>query len=195
MTKRYLDDLQSRGHPVVETEWLSTSSPSLPDTLRRKGWSKAVVKPEISGGAHRTYVVTADTAPQLQAEIDDLLTAADVMVQPFLHEIVDEGEWSLVFFREEFSHAIVKRPALGDFRVQPQHGGTVTPASPPQEMIRQARSIIEEAPAPVLYARVDGIRTASRLRLIELEVIEPLLYFHYAPGSQARFARALASML
>ena len=34
------------------------------------------------------------------------------------------GEWSLVFFAGRFSHAVLKRPAAGDFRVQAEHGGS-----------------------------------------------------------------------
>ena len=53
-----------------------------------------------------------------------------VMVQPFVPEVLAEGEWSLVFLGGRFSHAVRKRPRGGDFRVQSEHGGLTESAVP-----------------------------------------------------------------
>ncbi len=46
------------------------------------------------------------------------------LVQPFQPEIQTEGEWSLIFIDGEYSHAVLKRPAAGDYRVQNDFGGS-----------------------------------------------------------------------
>lgn len=35
-----------------------------------------------------------------------------------MSEVVRDGEWSFIFFGGEFSHAVLKRVAAHDFRVQ-----------------------------------------------------------------------------
>ncbi len=117
-----------------------------------------------------------------------------MLVQPFLPEVVAEGEWSLLFFGGRYSHAVVKRTRPGDFRVQTQHGGTYTPAEPPPPLIAEAQAVLAAAgAADELYARVDGIVRGGRFALMELEVTEPALFFD--PVSADRFAEALLARL
>ena len=113
------------------------------------------------------------------------------MAQPFLPEVVEQGEWSLVFFRGEWSHAVVKRPREGDFRVQWTHGGRHAGVAPPAGLVEQARAALAAAPAPGLYARVDGVVRDGRFLLMELEQIEPYLFFGERPGSSDRFVEAI----
>ena len=47
------------------------------------------------------------------------------------------------------------------------------------------------APLP-LYARVDLVRNGTGFALMELELIEPSLYFNMDPVSPRRFAAAFA---
>jgi glutathione synthase/RimK-type ligase-like ATP-grasp enzyme len=122
-----------------------------------------------------------------------------VMVQPFLPEI-QEGEWSLVFLGGEYSHAVVKRPADGDFRVQHDFGGTVERREPEGSLIEDARNVLRAAAkatktaiGDILYARVDGIVRDGGLLLMELEVIEPVLFFSHAPGAAARMAELIVA--
>jgi hypothetical protein len=113
------------------------------------------------------------------------------MVQPFLPEIVTEGEWSLLFIAGIFSHAVLKRPADGNFLVQSEFGGTSVPATPPPRLVDDAALALGSAPGRSLYARVDGVRRGDRLILLELELLEPDLFFRFGPGSAERFAEAL----
>jgi hypothetical protein len=46
------------------------------------------------------------------------------------------GETSFIFFLIKFSHAVNKKPAEGDFRIQVQFGGQYTN---PKELIEQAQ--------------------------------------------------------
>jgi len=115
-----------------------------------------------------------------------------LMVQPFIRQIVSQGEWSLVFLDGGYSHAVLKKPADGDYRVQQQHGGSLTPATPPPELIAQAAKALAAVPSPWLYARVDGCVLDAEFTLMELELIEPELFFRSQKGAAERLAKAIA---
>ena len=115
------------------------------------------------------------------------------MVQPLVESLVRDGEWSFVFLGGEFSHAVLKRPAPGDFRVQSIHGGTVSRGNPRQEWVSQARAVLDSVTEPWLYARVDGCIVDGRVVLMELEMLEPDLFFNLAPEAAVRFADCLES--
>ena len=158
--KTYLRDLEARGIPVIPTRWLDAgSSTSLRELRRQTGWTELVVKPTVSGGAHRTW----RSAPNEETVDDERLAESvgrgEVMVQPLVREIEREGEWSLVFFGGAYSHTVLKRPGTSDFRVQREHGGTLEPAEPATSVIAAAEraiaAILVGGDTP-LYARVDG---------------------------------------
>ncbi|MGZ3707955.1 MAG: hypothetical protein ACXWPM_03900, partial [Bdellovibrionota bacterium] len=106
-------------------------------------------------------------------------------------EVTAFGEVSLLYFGGEFSHAVLKTPASGDFRVQAEHGGGTRAFSPPPELLAQAERILALIPKPWLYARVDAVVDSSlQLVLMELELIEPCLFLSYAPQAAARLVDA-----
>ena len=124
--KRYLRDLAEGGHRVVETEWIASGDdPALADRLDRRGWQQVVVKPSVSASATDTWQLHRRDADAHDARVRTLTARGAVMMQPFLPEIVERGEWSLVYFDGNFSHAVVKRPAAGEFRVQAEFGGAI----------------------------------------------------------------------
>jgi glutathione synthase/RimK-type ligase-like ATP-grasp enzyme len=190
--KSYLRDLEAKGVPIVPTHWSERGAPeNLQEKLRELGWDKAVIKPRIAATAYRTQLVSTDDAPSAQALFDDLRGGPGVMVQRFMDGIAIEGEWSLIFFDGAFSHAIVKHPQLGDFRVQSDFGGTSHLADPPPLVLESAIRAIA-AVDRTLYARVDGVIEDARFLLMELELIEPGLFLASHPAASARFADAIA---
>lgn len=190
--KEYLEELQTRGVPVVPTELLRQgSSHDLGKVMRRRGWGEAVVKPAVSAGSEGTIRLRLAEAEERQGHLDTLLAQGDVLVQPFVESVTQGGERSLIFFDGRYSHALKKRAAEGDFRVQPQFGGIITPDQPPQRVKDLARSILEAAEVEPLYARVDLVRIGEKWKLIELELIEPLLFFDTDPKSVHRFVDAI----
>lgn len=190
--KRYLLDLERCGVPIVPTRWVGRGSrEALSSIARDTDWHDMVVKPAVSAGAHLTWRATGVTA------LDDerfaaMVAARDVIVQPFVGEVVSDGELSLVFFGGEPSHAVLKRPGDGDFRVQKKHGGSVRSITPDAAIVRAAHAVVEAAPGPVLYARVDGCMVGGRFEVMELELIEPELFLAYDPAAASRFASAVA---
>lgn len=189
LDKTYLRELDV---PLVETEWVSRGGTvDLVRILRDRHWDRAVVKPTVSGGATDTWITTADTAAVHRARATAILSRCGLMVQRFMPEIGTDGEWSLLFFRRRFSHAIIKRPTAGDFRVQVEHGGTATPAVPSAALLAQAQRVVNSVDGELLYARVDGLEVDGDLRLMELEVLEPDLFLGHSEGAPERFAEAV----
>lgn len=194
MDKRYLRDLAERGVPVVPTVWLEPEEQvDLADVIQQQGWSDVVVKPRVSASAYGIWRTSLANAPREQAAFQVMVQKSGVMVQPVMPEIV-EGEWSLVFFLGEYSHAALKKPKAGDIFVQQYLGGTSSAAAPPPFLIPQAQTAIRQAVAQAgltgwpLYARVDGLVQGSTFVLMELELIEPGLFLGADPDAAARFA-------
>jgi len=117
------------------------------------------------------------------------------MVQPFVHSIAEAGEVSMIYFGGVFSHAICKRPAAGDYRVQDLYGGTVHAHTPTAAERRLAEAVLAQAPAATTYARVDLVSHEGRPALMELEAIEPELFLGATPDAAANFAAELARRL
>jgi hypothetical protein len=194
MEKTYLRDLERAGVPVVPTAWLSRGSAAdFGALLEERSWRDAVVKPVISAGANRTWRIAHAIAPETQAQLAESLELGDVMVQPFVPEIQTNGEWSLMFIDGEFSHAVRKTPTEGDFRVQAGFGGRSDTETPDCAVLNAARRVLDAAPAPWLYVRVDGIETESGFVLLELEMLEPALFFSHSPAGTVRFAESIIS--
>jgi glutathione synthase/RimK-type ligase-like ATP-grasp enzyme len=190
--KSYIRQLDAASIPVVPTEWASQGRGEPLSTLaRRRGWEDLVVKPTVSGGAFGTWRVTAPVT-----EGDDVRFAAacrerDMMVQPFQSAIAVHGEYSLVFFRGAFSHAVQKRPAAGDFRVQEDVGGSTVAVDVDGSLVDQAARALAAAPTPCLYARVDGYLVRKQFVVMELELLEPSLFLSHAPHAAGRFAHSV----
>ncbi len=188
MEKTYLAELESRGLPLPPTAWTTFEDPkSLSRLIEERGWKEIVVKPTTSAGARETYWLRAgDPAPEYKK-------GTPLIIQPYFPEIAFEGEWSYLFFGGKFSHCVLKRPAQGDFRVQEKHGGSTTRGVPEEDIVRLAERYLEAAPGPTLYGRVDLIRTANRVVLMELEVLEPALFLAFSPEAPRCFAEAIAA--
>ena len=126
--------------------------------------------------------------------IREIIADSTAMIQPFAPEILAEGEWSLMFFGNGFSHAVKKQPKRGDFRVQFTHGGRHCRATPPTAVLIAATNVmrlLDEREPPRLFTRVDGVVQDGAFKLIEVEMIEPFLFFAEDPAAPGRFAEAL----
>ncbi|WP_287941182.1 hypothetical protein [Sphingopyxis sp.] len=185
--KAYLAELGAKGVAVVPTvEVAALDDASLAQARAALGAEEVVVKPAVSGGADGTHRV----APGAPIPTDAL--GQRRLVQPLMPGILADGEYSLFFFGGAFSHAIVKRPASGDFRVQEQFGGRETRWEASEAARLLAAAALAAAPAPPVYARVDMVGDAAGvLHIMELELIEPSLFLHHAADKGAAFGRAV----
>jgi len=185
--KIYLQRLKDNGAPIAPTVWAVAGDHAAVETARRDhGWDAVVIKPRRSGGAYRTTRLSAGEAPAFEP------FAGPAMVQPYLPGVETVGEVSLVFFNGDYSHAVRKVAANGDFRVQPDWGGHVSAASPGADEHAAAEAALAAVSEPLLYARVDLVRDLDNKPVVmELELLEPDLYLGEEAGAQDRFARAV----
>jgi len=194
--KTYLAELERRGVPVVPTAWVPQgSSLGLGDVADISGWNDIVVKPIVSASAHGTWRASAPFDGETEHRFRDELRTRSLMVQPMLREVAEHGELSLMFIGGRFSHAVRKLPRAGDFRVQREHGGSATLVEPEAEIVRAAARALASSPAPTLYARVDGCDVNGRFLLMELELLEPSLFFTCSPAAATDFAREILLQL
>lgn len=195
--KRYLVDLDDAGISTVPTRVVGRgdTDASLADHMREAGWNKIVIKPAVSGAGRETYRVAGGEAEDREALWQRLVRSEDMLVQPFVPAILDSGEVSLVVIDGEATHAVRKIAAPGEFRVQDDHGGTVHPHEPNEaERALAERSIsaaIARTGAEIAYARVDLVDTPEGPQVMELELIEPELFFRNHPPAADRLARAV----
>ncbi|WP_405059997.1 hypothetical protein OG474_45715 [Kribbella sp. NBC_01505] len=189
--KRYLLELREQGVAIVPSQ--VAAGACLREVVAGLDGQQIVVKPTVSGAAFNTVRGLAGSAELEQAlsELPD-----DVyLVQPFLPEIQTDGEWSLLFFGGEYSHAVVKRPAAGDYRVQQMFGGVSTLEEPTPATLESAKNALSAARTQPTYARVDGVVVNGRFLLMELELIEPYLFFPEHPPAADHLVGAIAARL
>jgi glutathione synthase/RimK-type ligase-like ATP-grasp enzyme len=197
LDKRYLLDLERAGVPIVPTRVVTSATP---DSIRTAAAelgdpSALIVKPTVSANADHTHRLRRGDVHALSRAVADL-AGHQVLVQPFMERIVDEGELSLFYFDGRFSHAIRKIPAPDDFRVQEEHGGRLAPIDPSPELLDRGRVALRALPFETLYARIDLVPAGGDdLVLMEVELIEPSLYFQLDAGAADRFADALVRWL
>jgi glutathione synthase/RimK-type ligase-like ATP-grasp enzyme len=190
--KRYLRDLAEAGIEVIPTAWVAErDESSLADLAGARGWRHVVVKPSVSATAFETWRAGPEVTSDDEQRFRRLTGERPALVQPYLPDI-ERGELSLVFLGGEYSHAVLKRPRPGDFRVQTDFGGTVEPVRPEEHVVAAASRVLAAAPGPTLYARVDLCLVDGRAQLMELELLEPALFFAHEAGAAARFVEALA---
>lgn len=192
LDKGYLKELEALGVAIPETRFEYHLTPErLAGLLETLGWAQAVVKPRISATAYGTFMVNAG-----QRVFTEQLAPAwesGALVQEYVKEVAEQGELSLQFFGGEFSHAAVKKPRLGDFRVQADFGGSAVSVRPSEACVQFATRVLQATPHRWTYARVDLVETAKGPLLMELELIEPHLFFDLDPRGADRLADQLTS--
>ena len=186
--KVYLRDLAAAGVGLPRTRWFEPGErPRIAALLDDWGAARAVLKPRVSATAFGTHVASGDDS------IGDgdwaALERSGSLVQEFVPEIQSRGESSLVFLAGSYSHAVLKRPNAGDFRVQADFGGSLETTTPPDRAIAFGHAVLAAADRPWLYARVDLVETDAGPVLMELELIEPDLFL--PPAAATRLAEAL----
>jgi hypothetical protein len=192
MNKKYLFDLEQNGVRIVNTLWKTQFNfEELKNSFEIFSTKKIIIKPNISANADNTFRLTKEKLVENKEELELIYTNLEFMVQPFMGNIVDEGEYSLFFFNGEFSHCVLKKPKEKDFRVQEEHGGKFKSVIPTAQQISISKNVVSKLSTPPLYARTDLVRTIdNEFALMELEVIEPSLYFNMDEQSPINFTKA-----
>ena len=193
--KHYLKEIQQAGLKITPSIFLERDEKIDFNIFFEKFQTKKlIVKPCVSGGAKNTFKVTATNAKEIEEKLTDLIKTEDFIIQPFLPEILESGEWSFIFFNGVYSHALIKQAKRGDFRVQPAHGGSVHPQNPDQKLIETAARYVRQFAENCLYARVDGVFVDGDFLLMELELIEPFLFLNTDQQNYERYYKALTKL-
>ena len=201
--KRYLLELQDHGIPMPETLLIpqNTEQP-IEEILETIPWDDFILKPSIGAGSGGLRRFSKDSS-DLEAHFRNLnkhgfkqvfnfgeleFIPCDTLVQPFIPEIMKNGEASLIFFGGKYSHSMLKKVKTGDFRAHPLWGAEVGRYHPSEREIEVAFQSLEVVEHPIEYARIDMIPTDSDPLVIEVELLDPNLFFDHLPETVGSFA-------
>jgi glutathione synthase/RimK-type ligase-like ATP-grasp enzyme len=198
LRKTYLRDIALKGGLIIPTLWQE-------ETLDRKKLEsffdeleteELIIKPIIGASAGYTFRLPRSQSNVKIPMLEKIFNRRAYIVQPFMPNIVEEGEFSLIYFEGMHSHTILKTPKTNDFRVQEEYGGNIHLVKAEPELLQSGQHVINSLPQRPLYARADFIRTEQgTFAVMELELIEPVLYFRMDADSPMLFAHALTTRL
>lgn len=206
--KAYLRELARADVPVVPTRWVQGDPDADPDAgaaLSEIEWERFVVKPAISAGGRNSASYDRDDIDGARSHVRDITSSGGVaMVQPHVSSVDTDGEVGVYVVGGRVTHAVAKGGILptGGGRVfdnsraaaQESSRGEVT-----EELAAFARRTVAAVPkrlGDVLYARVDIVRDdTGGPMLIELELVEPYLFFEHSPEAAGPFAQAVDDWL
>lgn len=197
--KSYLEELEAKGAPVIRTITVDgVTKTNVARAFETLDTDTLVIKPTVGGGAWRQVLYKQGDPFPAASE----LPPEGALLQAFLPSVLEEGEYSFLYFGGRFSHAVRKTPKSGDYRIQSTYGGSEETYTPTPTERETANDILEVLDFTPLYARVDLLRGRDgTLKLIEMEMIEPYLYLPHAAGEGAdnlgaqKFSKALETRL
>ncbi len=176
--KHYLLEIESAGLSIVpsyiveQNEMFNSNIP-----FQKFDADEIIIKPCVSGGAMNTLRVNKQNISEYVDQINNWLKDQAYLIQPLKKEILTEGEWSFLFFNGKYSHQLLKVAKEGEFRIQHFFGGKITTPTENNTLIKEAQKYIDHFAKDSLYARVDGVLSNGRFELMELELIEPYMFF------------------
>ena len=179
--KVYLEEIAKAGVETLPTLVVESDN-QLEMGIGQLDGNDFIIKPTIGASASGLIRFNRSEIPRIHGPH---------LLQPFIPEIT-LGEVSLFYFGEEFRYAIKKVPKAGDIRVQEEYGGILSLYDPTQRDRETAEKAISLIPGDWLYARVDIIPGVG---VIELECIEPSLYFNTYPEGAKILAKLIRDRL
>ncbi len=201
--KHYLRDLEQSGVPTVPTVWVEPErgAPDVSSLTIPEG--EVVVKPSVSGGGYRTARYEPHEHEAARAHVRELVAAGrTAMVQPYEPRVDAEGETGLVYVGGVFSHALHKDPMIrrrvgpSDSLIENQVVTASTATAAQLTVAGQALAAAEALLGPTTYARVDMVETRDAgPALLELELLDPVLFLVHHPVGAVTLARQLAGSL
>lgn len=190
MDKKYLRDLEEKDVKIVCSIWREKFNDNeLEHYFDLLNADEIIIKPTVSASAFNAFRINRSNLDTYISILDTVFNSRPFLVQSFEKNIINEGEFSLFYFGGTYSHTILKTPKQDDFRVQEEHGGILKLVQPEDEMKASAEKILKVIQTNLLYARIDFVRTNENdFALMELELIEPSLYFNMDAESPQRFS-------
>jgi hypothetical protein len=187
--KAYLIELRQRGIEVVPTALILSPS-SIEPALAELRTQDIVVKPRFGADSFGTQRMDGSVSA-IEKHFDTFGGQGGLLIQPFIAEIEQQRERSLVFIGGRYSHALYRNAfGRGPTRQTPDNFHSPTP-----DELRYCESLFAFLGAPLDYARVDLVPIDGTPTLMELELIDPSLFFHAEPAAADRLAECIALAL
>ena len=190
INKRYLLELEKENISIIPTRLYDSFDFDIINQLFSFfNENKLIIKPCVSANADDTFILEQNKLGSLKPVLENTFSQKDFLVQPFIKNIRIEGEYSLIYFGNRLSHVLLKTPKNGDFRVQEEHGGILKAINKPESsLIDFGNKVMGTIPYQCLFSRVDVVRGSNNYLLMEVELIEPSLYFNMDLKSPQMFA-------
>ena len=190
VNKRYLLELEKENISIIPTRLYDSFDFDIINQLFSFfNENKLIIKPCVSANADDTFILEQNKMGSLKPVLENTFSQKDFLVQPFIKNIRIEGEYSLIYFGNRLSHVLLKTPKNGDFRVQEEHGGILKAINKPESsLIDFGNKVMGTIPYQCLFSRVDVVRGSNNYLLMEVELIEPSLYFNMDLKSPQMFA-------
>ncbi len=192
--KTYLHELENAGVPIVPSLFPAEQSLDVvKERILQFREDKFILKPLVGASSHD--IIVFDEKTSLLDHLFGLPAgeAENYFLQPFQNSVFD-GEISYFYFNGVFQYAIRKKPKSGDFRVQEEYGGSINQHKPSQFELDRSKAVLDQV-GDTLYARVDALHESTDWKLMELELIEPSMFFKFVPNSAKRFSEAILTRL
>ncbi|WP_394935586.1 RimK family alpha-L-glutamate ligase [uncultured Ilumatobacter sp.] len=195
--KHYLNDLAREGVAVAPMTFVEVGDvvPSFDPAVE-----VFVVKPAVGAGSSGGRRCMPNEVADHVLMLHGMGHAA--IVQPYLEMIDTHGETALVYLGNGgdlvYDHAFRKSAILRSTDVELEGGVLAKEEISDRTASDIERSLAETALScqsvralgPLAYARVDVVPTRNGPVLLELELVEPSLYFRSSAGSDVRAAQA-----
>ncbi|MEO6694595.1 MAG: hypothetical protein ABIY50_07660 [Ignavibacteria bacterium] len=189
--KLYLFELQQWEIPIIPTYKADECDfMVLQNYFAENNWQEAVIKPAVGAGGAGVQRILINEIAKEYKNLSLKQTHQKYLIQPLINSVISEGEYSYIYINGDLSHVLLKKPAHGDFRAHGIYGGTIVYVEPEKNDILQADNIMTKLPFDVLYARLDLARIDNTLAVMEIELIEPVLYFNLASGGIEQMVNA-----
>ena len=194
VNKTYLKDLKKDGIPIIPSLFFDDFDiDEVRNSFNTFDSEKVIIKPTVGANADKIMIINKSDNMDTLKKTKDIYKYRSFILQPFINSIKKDGEVSLIFFNKDFSHALSKVPKKGDFRVQEEHGGTLKLLKNLDEQkINLCKKILSLLPYDFFYSRIDLVVNGGNPLLMEIEVIEPSLYFNLEPKSAYLFAKKVS---
>ena len=193
--KHYLGELAGKGAPVIETHYFEPGGKALQATelARLIHSAEFVIKPCVGAGSRDAQRFERNQIEAALAHGNRLLARGEsIMLQPYLAKVDEFGETALIYLGGRYSHAIRKGPLL-----KPSAGASdslflaedIQPRIASDAEHAVAEAVIKALPDTPLYARVDLLPGTDGPRLLELELVEPSLFFEHSEDAADRLVK------
>jgi len=172
--KKYLLALQEKGIPVIPTIEVTGWDYKKINGFKFKGYNESIIKPRIFGERSKG-IKRIGESPFNPKEFESFLEeyGKEMLMQPFIEDIMKYGERSLVFVGNNFSHAIYRHRDVWFTNTTQKPAPEVKPKN---EELETAEKVFENWKGQYDITRLDFICHKGKPLISEVEMVNPNLW-------------------